>query len=696
MPRVSVVIPCFNLGRYLDEAVSSVLAQTETDTEIIVINPGSTDPFTARLLASYERPRTRVIATPYAGVCESRNLGVREARSPYVCCLDSDDVLEPACLEKTCRVLDADPGVGFVSFWYRMFGDSDGIVAQEGCTLVDFLLDNAVCAASVFRKAAWERCGGYDEALTSGFEDWDFWLNILTHGYRAEIVPEYLFRYRIRADARHNTCDTAEQRKILYRMLMRKYEKEFRRHAMELVARKDDLFGWCRENHIYLCREHARTVLELAEARRALAPRLHIPLRRAYRALAAAPYRAAVRLVPRAAKAAVPVPLINCARRLLGGAGGPPLFRQAPWDGPLASVVIPCYNYGSFLDEALGSVLSQTLEGIETIVIDDGSDDALTLERLAGIERRRIPGVRLIRQGNQGVCRARNNAIRAARGKYICCLDADDLLEPTYIEKCAAAMESEGLDICYGWVRIFGMKNRIWRTDAFDAAGLVVANRVPAAAVFTRAIWEAAGGYNPNMERGNEDWDFWLSIAGAGGRGKVIPEALFRYRLHEQGRDAAALARAEELMARMRLNHPGLFAGRFPRQRPGRFAIDPFVNLAPAGLHALPAAGRELIVCGTAGPEAARLARERVHAGSEVHLIALGAPPGASEALGIPPDARYVFLLSSFLEERFRAPFVLDYVGRRGIGEVLFAEPIPALEAAIRKRHPRVSMRRAE
>ena len=707
MQKMSVVIPCFNLGKYLDETVDSVLAQTLRDVEIIVINPGSTDAFTSRLLADYARPLTRVIQTPQMGVSASRNLGIREARSPYICCLDSDDVLEPSCFERTVRVLDAAPTVGFVSFWYRMFGEDEGVVTHESCSLRDFLMDNAACAASVFRKAAWESSGGYDERLTAGFEDWDFWLGILARGWEARIVREFLFRYRVRSDARHHVCDSAARRKTLYRMLMAKYEKEFRANATELIAGKDDLFAWACESWHYTRRRLVINERERERAQRLIEEKgreLHAVysswgwklgsgVQAAVRYLRGAPYRLALRLLPPGAKDAVPVPLINCARLLSSGGRGERLFRQRRREGPLVSVVIPCYNYGRYLDEALSSALSQTLENREIIVIDDVSTYPLTVEKIAELEARRLPGVTVIRQENRGVCRARNNAIRAARGKYICCLDADDVLDPTYLEKCAAAMESGGLDICYSWVRFFGGESRVWQTGPFDPTLLMQANCVPCAAVFTKAAWGEACGYNPLMKDGNEDWDFWISIAGAGGRGRVIPEALFRYRRHGAGRDAEALKRMDELVERIRLNHPDLYAGKVPRPRPCLVALNPFVNLAP-GAPRVARAERILVLAAVAGPDEARRAEEMCRGGAEVHVISLGGPGAAGNFSSLTP---YVFTPSAFLPERFRAPFVLDYLRRRGIGAVVCPPGTrdDPLVAAIRKQFPGVEIRGA-
>src|SRR6266542_3718389 len=98
---------------------------------------------------------------------------------------------------------------------------------------------------------------------------------------------------------------------------------------------------------------------------------------------------------------------------------------QALWpaDEPLVSVIIPCYNYGEYLHDAIASVLAQELHDTEIIVVDDGSTDSNTRAVISALG---TPRTRVIVQANAGLSRARNAGIKAARGKYICCLDADD------------------------------------------------------------------------------------------------------------------------------------------------------------------------------------------------------------------------------------------------------------------------------
>jgi len=206
-PRVSVVIPCYNLGRWLDEAVSSVLAQTFQDFEILIVDDGSTDAVTRDLLDGYARPKTRVFRIAHGGLAAARNHGIEHARGRYLCALDADDTLEPAFLEKLVHTLDADPSLTFGSCWLRTFGDESWDWTPERCDLPTLLWEDTVLTAALVRRAAVEAVGGYDTAMPEqGDEDWDLWLTLVERGYRGVILPEILFEYRRRPGSMSTIC----------------------------------------------------------------------------------------------------------------------------------------------------------------------------------------------------------------------------------------------------------------------------------------------------------------------------------------------------------------------------------------------------------------------------------------------------------------------------------------------------------
>lgn len=194
----------------------------------------------------------------------------------------------------------------------------------------------------------------------------------------------------------------------------------------------------------------------------------------------------------------------------------------------LVTVVIPCYNYGHYLAEAIESALQQTYRNVQVIVVDDGSSDD-TRDVVA-----RYPTVHYIYQENRGLSAARNTGIRAARGKYIQPLDADDRLDPTSIEKSVKLMDA-GADVVCPGQKEFGEGSRFYTRDTkkFSLAHFLEHNRIHCASMFRKKAWADVGGYDERMDVGYEDWDFWIRMLAAGYVDiRAINEPLFFYRLH--------------------------------------------------------------------------------------------------------------------------------------------------------------------
>jgi glycosyltransferase involved in cell wall biosynthesis len=211
MPKVSVVIPCYNQGSFLDEAVESVIAQTCRDFEIIVVNDGSTDEFTNRLLASYDRPKTRVLHISNRGLASARNCGIDEARGGYILPLDADDRIGPSYLEKAVRILDAEPEIGIAYCLAETFGAKRGLWPASPYTLRRMLLGNLIFCSALYRKKDWQAVGGYNTNMAHGWEDWDFWLSLIELGRDVHRIPEVLFYYHVKEVSMAKSMDVAKR-----------------------------------------------------------------------------------------------------------------------------------------------------------------------------------------------------------------------------------------------------------------------------------------------------------------------------------------------------------------------------------------------------------------------------------------------------------------------------------------------------
>jgi glycosyltransferase involved in cell wall biosynthesis len=171
-PRVSVVIACHDQGRRLDEAVDTVFAQTLDDFEILVVDDGSTDLATVRLLGNYRWPKTAVVKTEHAGAAAARNLGLRQARGGYVCFLDPVERLERRFLERAAAALDEDASVAFVCALARATDEAAGSIRP----------------VALVRRAAVLSVGGYDETRPDAGH-WSLWLRLVEGGCAGTLAP---------------------------------------------------------------------------------------------------------------------------------------------------------------------------------------------------------------------------------------------------------------------------------------------------------------------------------------------------------------------------------------------------------------------------------------------------------------------------------------------------------------------------
>lgn len=192
---VTVVITSLNQGAATAAAVRSALRQTVRPARIIVVDCGSADPESVAALdelaslegegspdvsdASDAHGGVTLIRQPNAGVSAARNTGIAAACTPYVCVLDGDDLLLPGFLSAAVAALDADPSAVAASSWLKCYGVLDCVVRPGGGAIEEFLPRNAAPADCVFRRDLWERCGGYDESMREGLEDWEFYLRLL-------------------------------------------------------------------------------------------------------------------------------------------------------------------------------------------------------------------------------------------------------------------------------------------------------------------------------------------------------------------------------------------------------------------------------------------------------------------------------------------------------------------------------------
>jgi len=167
MPVVSVVVPCYNQGQFLQETLASLEAQTFRDFEIIVVDDGSTFPETIRTIDNLDSRRMLIVRTKNQGLAEARNAGIRQAKGRYILPLDADDKIAPTYLEKAVRILDENPRIGIVLLRSGILRGAARTVAASALQVSGYSHRQHIFASSFFRRSDWESAGGYSSEMMS-------------------------------------------------------------------------------------------------------------------------------------------------------------------------------------------------------------------------------------------------------------------------------------------------------------------------------------------------------------------------------------------------------------------------------------------------------------------------------------------------------------------------------------------------
>jgi glycosyltransferase involved in cell wall biosynthesis len=215
MPKVSVIIPSYNAMAYLPETLESVLRQTFTDFEALIINDGSSDNI-VEWVSGVKDTRVKLISQENQGLPGARNTGIAHAQGEYIAFLDADDLWEPTKLEKQVRYLDENPAVGLVHTPMLLVdaqGKSTGRFMgsnAEGDVWQQLITKNIIACPSVMvRRCCFETVGVFDQNLRS-IEDWDMWLRIAVH-YPFGLIKEPLAYYRQLPNSMSKNCQVMEQ-----------------------------------------------------------------------------------------------------------------------------------------------------------------------------------------------------------------------------------------------------------------------------------------------------------------------------------------------------------------------------------------------------------------------------------------------------------------------------------------------------
>jgi glycosyltransferase involved in cell wall biosynthesis len=226
---VSIIVPCYNQAQYLPEALDTVLAQTYSFWECIIVNDGSPDN-TEEIAKQYceKDKRFHYVSKENGGLSSARNAGIKNSTGEFILPLDSDDLISPEYIEKATEHFHLYPDTKLVYCKAELFGLENGEWGLPEYNYADLLFENMIFCSAIYKRKDYKNTGGYNENMLHGLEDWDFWLSLIDETDIVYCLPELYFHYRIRHQSmlRSLTDESGLAfRKYIYSNHLEKYQK---------------------------------------------------------------------------------------------------------------------------------------------------------------------------------------------------------------------------------------------------------------------------------------------------------------------------------------------------------------------------------------------------------------------------------------------------------------------------------------
>ncbi len=196
MAKVSVIVPCYNQGHFIMDALNSVAYQTYNNWEIVIVNDGSTDAETNSLLAKLKFKNTKVLSTQNFGLAQARNIGIAASDGELIIALDADDMIGETYLERAVKYFQENANIKIVYSRAAYFGKESGEWELPEFSMKGMLKQNLIFCSAIFKRMDFEPTHGYNPNMKFGWEDWDLWLTLLSKGGDVYKIPEILFFYR--------------------------------------------------------------------------------------------------------------------------------------------------------------------------------------------------------------------------------------------------------------------------------------------------------------------------------------------------------------------------------------------------------------------------------------------------------------------------------------------------------------------
>lgn len=233
---LSIIVPYYNMGKYIDETIQSLQECGYSNKEILIINDGSTDTASISKLDTYRQvDNIKVIEVPNSGLAKARNLGAQFANGEYLAFLDADDIIRPGYYNQAINVFRQYENVHFAGCWVQYFENSKSIWPAFMPEPPLILNHNTINSSSlVYKRAAFLAAGKNDpDMVFQGLEDYESVIAMLSRGFGGVVIPEVLFNYRIRRDSMFRAISKSKKL-YLYQYISNKHKQFYATFAADI------------------------------------------------------------------------------------------------------------------------------------------------------------------------------------------------------------------------------------------------------------------------------------------------------------------------------------------------------------------------------------------------------------------------------------------------------------------------------
>lgn len=515
-PMVSVIIPCYNCEKYLDETLQSLFSQTYENYEVIVVDDGSASDAVAKICQKY-KDKLKYLRQKNQGQAAAKNTGIHNSKGGYLAFLDADDIWLPEKLEKQVSYYEElkkegrDVGLIYTGIQYiAESGDETNKVlyrtSGNNYAKLKFLDFIGTPSSVIIEKSVLRETGIFDEKMAHR-DDYDLWLRIAKK-YEIYSLDEFLTKHRNTPNSFSKNVDSVIKSSMylfkkhfssdpVFDKIISFHKKDFaNRHKIaaynSLFSKKDakSFRRFIRKGYRY-----DKYILSFKTGIYYLLSFLSTNLCIKLRSLKKAKSEDVILDVSELKSLHVS-------------------------ENPLISIIIPCYNGEMYLDETLRSVFSQTYKNYEIIAVDDGS----STDDVANICNRYKNRLKYIRQENRGLSAARNAGIINSRGQYLAFIDHDDIWLPEKLEKQLKRYEElkkerRSVGLIYTGLQLIAengteINKVLYKSSGNNYKALMFIDFIgtPSSVLVERSVLNDIGLFDDEI-KSCSDWELWLRIA---------------------------------------------------------------------------------------------------------------------------------------------------------------------------------------